>query len=339
MERVPGLPGRAASYCDYAERSCPRVLRGDVDPLNSSSRKAVSATAEHLYQDSPTLRLINLLRAEGASARSFDGCQKGERLRILEVGGGTGGTTGFILPVLPEHCTEYVFTDVSARFTAQAQHKFAHYPFAQCRTLDIERDPLEQGFDPHSFDLIIASGGLHATKDLRKTLDHVKQLLGSGGTLAIAEPTHPWLNITLIFGLLKGWWLFDDDVRRDEPCISQESWSSLLHDAGFSDVGLRRRLPGGIERPALGHPRARAATDRHRRRWRRMSTATAGRKPGCCSPIPGLRRRARAGAELALRLRQRGDTVFEVACRRALRASRRCTIQHPRRRPRGHETR
>ena len=79
--------------------------------------------------------------------------------------------TSFVLPVLPEHCTEYVFTDVSPRFTAHAQHKFARFPFVQSRTLDIERDPLEQGFDAHSFDVIIASDVLHATSDLRRTLD------------------------------------------------------------------------------------------------------------------------------------------------------------------------
>ena len=87
-------------------------------------------------------------------------------LRILELGGGTGGMTSFILPVLPENCTEYVFTDVSSHFVARAQQRFAHYPFVRCRTLDIERDPREQGFDPHSFDLIVASDVLHATQEL-----------------------------------------------------------------------------------------------------------------------------------------------------------------------------
>ena len=75
---------------------------------------------------------------------------------------------------------------MSPRFLAHASQKFAQYPFVQFRTLDIERDPLEQGFDAHSFDLIVASDVLHATEDLRKTLDRVKQLLGSGGTLVLA---------------------------------------------------------------------------------------------------------------------------------------------------------
>src|SRR5262249_30384050 len=155
-------------------------------------------------------------------------------LRILEVGGGSGGTASFVLPVLPEHCTEYVFTDVSSRFTAQAEHKFASYPFVQCRTLDLDRDPVEQQFEAHSFDLIIASGVLHATKDLRKTLARLGELLGSSGTVLIVEPTRPALSTTLIFGLLKDWWRFGDDVRQDEPCISLDGWKGLLEEAGFS---------------------------------------------------------------------------------------------------------
>ena len=91
--------------------------------------------------------------------------------------------TSFVLPVLPEHCTEYVFTDVSPRFTAHAQHKFAQFAFVQSRTLDIERDPLEQGFDPHSFDVIIASDVLHATRTCARR---------SSGSSSCSGPAGRW---------------------------------------------------------------------------------------------------------------------------------------------------
>ena len=42
------------------------------------------------------------------------------KLRILEVGAGTGGTTAHVLPLLPADRTEYLFTDVSPLFTARA---------------------------------------------------------------------------------------------------------------------------------------------------------------------------------------------------------------------------
>jgi acyl transferase domain-containing protein/aryl carrier-like protein len=211
-----------------------RVLRGEVDPLNLIFPEGELTTAEHLYQDSPTFRLNNLL-VQKAVMQIVQHLPKGKALRVLEIGGGTGGMTSFVLSVLPEHCTEYVFTDISALFIAHAQRKFARYPFVQYRPLDIERDPAEQGFEAHSFDLIIASDVLHATQNLPRTLDRMKHLLGSGGTLILLEPTRPGLGMTLIFGLLKGWWLFEDDgIRCDEPCINQEKWKGLLTEAGFS---------------------------------------------------------------------------------------------------------
>ena len=221
----PGLPDRVAVHSTVRREAGRAAARGG----RSRGRLAGwgFGRLQHLYQDAPTFRFVNLLLQKTVSelVRRLPG---GRALRVLEIGGGAGGTTGFILSVLPEHCTEYVFTDASERFTTNAQHKFAQYPFAQFRTLDLARSPLEQGFDLNSFDLIIASGGLHAAKDLRKTLDHVKQLLGSAGMLAIAEPTHPWLYLTLICGLPKGW----AAVRRRRP------------------TRLPVHLPGELEQPA-----------------------------------------------------------------------------------------
>jgi acyl transferase domain-containing protein/NADPH:quinone reductase-like Zn-dependent oxidoreductase/short-subunit dehydrogenase/ubiquinone/menaquinone biosynthesis C-methylase UbiE/acyl carrier protein len=287
----------------------PAVLRGEIDPLDIIFPEGALTSAEALYQDSPSFRVNNLL-VQKAMAEIARRLPKGKALRVLEIGGGTGGMTSFVLPVLPEHCTEYVFTDISSRFTAHAQHKFARFPFVQCRPLDIERDPSEQGFESHSFDVIIASDVLHATSDVRKTLARVKELLGSGGTLIVAELTHPWLFMTSIFGLLKGWWLFDDDVRRDEPCISQQSWKKVLRDAGFGDTVciadcpaadmaqhsvILARAPERPAAPALAPQGGEAA-----KTWLIFADAGAASRPS-------------AGAQLARRLAARGDRVIEVA--------------------------
>ena len=198
----------------------------------------------------------------------------------------------------------------------------------QFRTLDIERDPLEQGFEPHSFDLIIASDVLHATKDLRKTLDQIKQLLGSGGTVVIVELTRPWLFMTLIFGLLKGWWLFDDDVRRDEPCISQETWKGLLHDAGFSGTVCIADCPDGRQRSAFGDSRARSAVAASPalapQTSRRIESLAAVRRRRRCRP-PERRSGARPQA------RERGDARHPGDARRRVPTTRSVELQHPRR--------
>jgi NADPH:quinone reductase-like Zn-dependent oxidoreductase/short-subunit dehydrogenase/SAM-dependent methyltransferase/acyl carrier protein len=286
----------------------PAVLRGELDPLGLIFPEGALTTAEILYQDSPSFRLNNLL-VQKAAVEIVRRLPAGKALRILEIGGGTGGMTSFVLPVLPEHCTEYVFTDVSPRFTAHAQHKFARFPFVQCRTLDVERDPLEQGFDPHSFDVIIASDVLHATSDVRKTLDRLKQLLGSGGTLVVVELTRPWLFMTLIFGLLKGWWLFDDDVRGSEPCVSQDTWKGVLRDAGFTDTVCVADCPTPEQ---AQHSVILAHAPRLPESPALASQASAQAKTWLVFADAGDADRPSAGAALARKLEERGDRVIRV---------------------------
>jgi len=83
-------------------------------------------------------------------------------LRILEIGAGTGGTTSTILPALISESGErmyfsYTYSDVSSGFFVTAKERFRQHEGFEYAVLDISRDPLEQGFEAASFDLIIAS--------------------------------------------------------------------------------------------------------------------------------------------------------------------------------------
>ena len=160
----------------------------------------------------------------------------GRRLRILEIGAGTGGTTAAVLPRLPAAC-DYVFTDVSAAFLTPAREKFAAYDFIEYRALDIERDPLAQGLPAHGFDLVLSANALHATADLRRTLGQVQQLLAPSGLLVILEATRRqhWVDVT--FGALEGWWKFaDTDLRPDHPLLPAAAWRQLLAEVGFTEA-------------------------------------------------------------------------------------------------------
>src|SRR3954469_22281917 len=212
------------------------VLHGDVDPLQLIFPQGSLTTSEHLYQDAPTYRIYNLL-SQQAVAYALEGLPEGRTVRILEVGGGTGGMTSYVLRKLPANRTEYVFSDVTQLLLAHAEQKFHAHPFVQYQLLDIEADPIAQGFEPHSFDLILASDVLHATRDLHQTLGNVKALLGSEGLLLLLEGTRTPRSATLMFGLLEGWWRFEDvDLRGPDPWISQQAWRQILQDVGFTDV-------------------------------------------------------------------------------------------------------
>ena len=212
------------------------ILRGDIDPLHLIFPDGSLAVTEHLYQDSPFLRFYNTL-AQAAVARIARGLPQGRSLRVLEIGAGTGGLTSYVLPKLPADRVAYVYTDLSNHFFNKAREKFQGYPFLEFKRLDIEQDPLEQGFEPHSFDLILASECLHATADLRATCENVLKLLASDGLILLLEAVEPVRWVDLVFGLTDGWWRFTDTkLRPDYPLLSLAKWKDLLEQLGFRDV-------------------------------------------------------------------------------------------------------
>ncbi|KAH9883278.1 polyketide synthase [Xylariomycetidae sp. FL2044] len=165
-------------------------------------------------------------------------------LRILEIGGGTGGATLHMFqassPNAEPFCSEYMFTDISAGFFEPVRTKalkdWAH--MLSFRTLDLERDPGEQGFETYSYDLVVASNVIHATKSLQTSLGNIHKLLKPGGALAYVELVKetPYHNMT--FGLLAGWWLGVGEGRESTPLQSIEQWGQALQKSGFSDVEL-----------------------------------------------------------------------------------------------------
>jgi acyl transferase domain-containing protein/NADPH:quinone reductase-like Zn-dependent oxidoreductase/aryl carrier-like protein len=210
------------------------VLRGEVDPL-ALIFPANLNLAEPLYQDSPTFALYNRL-LQAVLAQVPQHLPQGRQLRILEIGGGTGGLTGHLLPLLAGVNVDYVFTDVSTALTNPTARRFRHFPFVRYDLLDIGRDPASQGFEPHSFDIIVESDAIHATADLRQTVDHVKQLLAPGGLLLLLEASSPPRWFEFVFGLTKGWWLFDDNDVRSHATLPASHWESFLRERGFPEV-------------------------------------------------------------------------------------------------------
>ncbi len=210
------------------------VLRGNADPLQLLFPIDSRPGAGDLYEKSASARLYNSLMRDAIAAvvagRLHDG------LRVVEIGAGTGASTKFMLDALPSRSTEYLFTDVSKIFLTQAAERFAGRETMRFALLDIERDPADQEIAPHSFDIALAANVLHATRDLRATLAHVKFLLAPGGWLVFLEPTAPRRWVDLTFGLTEGWWKFTDaNARASHPLLSPEKWITLLRDCGFEN--------------------------------------------------------------------------------------------------------
>jgi acyl transferase domain-containing protein/SAM-dependent methyltransferase/NAD(P)-dependent dehydrogenase (short-subunit alcohol dehydrogenase family) len=234
---------------DRCGRSLAGVLRGEIDPLQLIFPDGASDDAEQIYRTSPYSRVMGESVAE--AVRRFVEAASAP-VRLIEIGGGTGGTTTHVLPVIDRDRCAYTFTDVSSYFVQRAARTFASI---DARVLDIERDPIEQGLERHGYDIVIAANVIHATADLAETLAHIRSLLRPGGLLLLVENTGRLAWGDLTFGLTEGWWRFrDHEVRDDYPLLTRDGWISTLTRNGFGDpiaIGHGEPDSGGFSQQAL----------------------------------------------------------------------------------------
>ena len=175
-------------------------------------------------------------------------------MSIIEIGAGTGGATSRILDILSprggprdRHGTfrysSYTYTDISPAFFKEAEKRFSdHSDRISFKTLDIERDPEEQGFQAGQYDLVIGSAVLHATAHLESTIRNARKLLKPGGRIALIEPCNlAAVRIPFVFGLLSGWWLSTESNRSWGPLVSDNEWQTHLENNGFHSAEMSLR--------------------------------------------------------------------------------------------------
>lgn len=141
-------------------RNLGRILSGEIDALELLFSDDLMDDF-YRYSDDATSAFEQLHRYLDAYSH------KKPSLKILELGSGTGGATRRVLHTLSHHGTnesgafrfsEYVFTDISPSFFENAKRKFSAYIDRMAfSTLNIENDPMEQGFEAGRYDLVIAS--------------------------------------------------------------------------------------------------------------------------------------------------------------------------------------
>ncbi len=231
----------AARFPDYKEefglltrcgQALPQVLRGAAEPLELLFPVDSQTSVASLYRNLVTLRFYNELAAALVSRIAASRIDR--PLRILEVGAGTAATTAVILRQLSHEDVEYVVTDISPTLLGEAQVRLAGHLCLQYSVLDIESDPATQGFAPRTFDVVICANVLHATRDLRTSLSHVRKLLKNDGVLVLLETIAPRAWVDMTFGLTEGWWRFADaELRKSYPLLSEARWKDVLRAAGF----------------------------------------------------------------------------------------------------------
>lgn len=124
------------------------------------------------------------------------------------------------MEAMGEHVGWYDFTDVSTGFFDGAKHRLGGLANGRIeyKVFDAEKDPLEQGFEAESYDLIIASNVTHATRRIENTLYRVRALLRPGGGFMLLEITNHKVFYNIIFGVFEGWRAGYDEGRKSPHC-------------------------------------------------------------------------------------------------------------------------
>ncbi|SCE42419.1 class I SAM-dependent methyltransferase, partial [Streptomyces sp. OspMP-M43] len=204
---------------------------------------------QNAYATNPASAYFNQVLAADLVARLRRRSQDrtADPARILEIGAGTGATSAVVLEALRSariDVREYRYTDLSRAFLNHAEHAFgAENPWLTYGILDIERPVAEQGLTPGAYDAVVAANVLHATRDIRHTLRNAKALLRPGGLLVLNELTANNLLSQFSFGLLDGWWRYEDPHLRVQgsPLLSTAGWRHVLTREGFHAIALPAR--------------------------------------------------------------------------------------------------
>ncbi|UAW63413.1 SDR family NAD(P)-dependent oxidoreductase [Mycoavidus sp. HKI] len=239
---------------DVTLRALPAVLRGEIAATEVLFPQGRLDRMEGVYRNHPVADYFNAVLTERLIAYVQARLQADPqaKLRILEIGAGTGGTSTMMFAQLAPYASQieqYCYTDVSAAFLLHAQQHYApQVPYLHTQKLDIERAPKEQDFALGYYDVIVAANVLHATHDIRRTVRHAKTLLKGNGLLLLNELTDMGLFAHLTFGLLDGWWLAEDSALRiaGTPGLTSPMWQQVLAAEGFETITFPAEAAHGL---------------------------------------------------------------------------------------------
>ncbi|KAL4755948.1 non-reducing polyketide synthase pyr2 [Aspergillus foveolatus] len=206
-------------------------LRGKTSLLEAVRKNDVLT---RFYKDDMETKVMNERLGDLVSQITF----RYPRMKFLEIGAGTASATRAVIDSIGRSYHSYTFTDISVGFFEEAQAIFKdHGDRFIYQPLDIERDPGQQGFKDHAYDLIIASNVLHATKSMQHTMTHVRRLLKPGGFLILLEVTNTeTIRTTFLVSGFEGWWAGHEDGRIWGPMLSVPGWDDVLRRTGFGGV-------------------------------------------------------------------------------------------------------
>ncbi|MGR6919602.1 methyltransferase [[Actinomadura] parvosata] len=181
-----GYPAQMATFYRTALARLPELLRDEImaqallfpdgDLLTSLGKDQNNVSNTYLNA------AVGQVVARAAATRTGP-------LRVVELGGGAGGSTAAALDGLGDAPVDYLFTDVSRFFTMAAEDRYGDR--LRYALLDINADLVAQGAAQGAVrggaDVVIAANVLHCARHAGRSLRWIRELLAPGGLLVLTE--------------------------------------------------------------------------------------------------------------------------------------------------------
>ncbi|KAF1951254.1 reducing type I polyketide synthase [Byssothecium circinans] len=216
-------------------QSLHQILIGEVYPsefIFQNKKREVELSHHFLTQSSAALD----------SLKAYIDCLAHKRpdLRYCHVGAGTSSAGIVAMDVLANsdigsRFKEFTFTAPGADALEGVRELYSENRRVSFRTLEAETDVSAQGFEPATYDVIVADPSSYAPKALEKVLGNIRKLLKPGGKLIIAhmEESNEILP-GFVMGLLPEWRSSAQDADRIEHVVI----NSILRNTGFPSAAI-----------------------------------------------------------------------------------------------------
>jgi SAM-dependent methyltransferase len=263
---------------DQAASLYPTVARGEQrGEQGLFGAQAIPLWLNYFHNDNLTYAVNNWVSAVLAA----DSLITRPKLRILELGAGSGSATEILLRWFDERgllprIERYLITEPNAFFRRRCQRElskqYRDLPL-EWRALDIDLPWDTQGVARGEFDLVYGVNVLHVAKDLLFSLNQARGALAADGWLVIGECVRPYVNqpiyAELIFQILDSFTDVDTDpeIRPNPGFLTADQWRCAFTRTGFEcvevmpDVDRIRVVYSHFFTGAICGQRARSAKD------------------------------------------------------------------------------
>ena len=190
-----------------------------------------------IYQKTPSYGKAESYSAIYAEMLKAIASEKKGKLRIIELGGGSGIVTWKALKALEGSDYEYWFTDIGNTFLYQARKRIEDekIPNVIVKRADITKRFFEQDIPECYFDIVVSCGVIQSVEDMGKAIDNMRYALRPDGVLSLLQPVGTHHIREFFGGLTPEWWSYrNDPLRKADYNISADAWRFLLREKGFS---------------------------------------------------------------------------------------------------------